>query len=143
VRNRLKVAASVVCLAACALIGILWVISYWRAFTLLAPSGHCFVAVEGRCSVSKAFCEYVNFDGPNLEHYATHKLHGWVLDRWTILRAMRIPEDRNIKSFVPFWFPFLLVASLAIAPWLRWRFGIRTLMLVITVWAVSLGLLAM
>lgn len=129
--------------AAIALISLLWPISYWRAYALLAPTGHCFVAVEGQWSVSKAFWEYATFDGPNLEHYDAYVLHGWAVDSWTIIKPTRIPEDRNLESFVPFWFPFLLAESLAIAPWLKWRFGIRTLLLVITVWAVLFGLMAM
>ena len=43
---------------------------------------------------------------------------------------------------IPQWFPVLLFATLATAPWIRWskRFSLRTLLIATTLVAVVLGL---
>ena len=45
------------------------------------------------------------------------------------------------KGEIPYWFLTLFSAALAAAPWLRWRFSLRTLLLAITLIAVVLGLI--
>lgn len=46
-----------------------------------------------------------------------------------------------IAAFViPCWFPTLVSVALATAPWLRWRFSLRTLLIATTLLAVVLGL---
>jgi hypothetical protein len=42
---------------------------------------------------------------------------------------------------VPHWFAVVLFATLATLPWIRWRFTIRTLLIVTTLVAVVLGLI--
>jgi hypothetical protein len=49
--------------------------------------------------------------------------------------------DVQFVSF-PHWFLALLSAAFATAPWLRWRFSIRTLLIAMTLVAVALGLIA-
>jgi hypothetical protein len=39
----------------------------------------------------------------------------------------------------PHWLPILLSAALVAAPWLRWRFSLRTLLIATTLVAVVLG----
>jgi len=45
--------------------------------------------------------------------------------------------------FFPYWFPTLLaaVAAVATAPWLRWQFSLRTLLIATTLVAVVLGVI--
>jgi hypothetical protein len=43
---------------------------------------------------------------------------------------------------VPYWFAFCWMALLAAAPWLRWRYSTRTLLLLMTMAAMGLGTLA-
>ena len=43
---------------------------------------------------------------------------------------------------LPHWFDILFVASIAAAPWLRWRFSLRTLLIATTLVAAVLGLIA-
>lgn len=43
---------------------------------------------------------------------------------------------------IPQWFPVLLSATLAAAPWIRSRFSFRTLLIAVTLVAVMLGLIA-
>jgi hypothetical protein len=40
----------------------------------------------------------------------------------------------------PHWFAVALVGVIAVAPWLRWRFGLRTLLIATTLIAVGLGI---
>jgi hypothetical protein len=40
----------------------------------------------------------------------------------------------------PFWFLVPLSAAVAVSPWVRWRFGLRTLLIAMAIFAVALGL---
>jgi hypothetical protein len=42
---------------------------------------------------------------------------------------------------VPDWFLVLVSATFAVAPWLRWRFSLRTLLFATTLAALALGLI--
>jgi hypothetical protein len=48
----------------------------------------------------------------------------------------------NLRTSIPHWFPPVLVLALATAPWLRWRFSLRTMLIATTLVAVVLGLVA-
>jgi hypothetical protein len=41
--------------------------------------------------------------------------------------------------YIPYWIPILLTITLAIIPWLRWKFSLRTLLIATTLIAVLLG----
>jgi hypothetical protein len=72
----------------------------------------------------------------------------------THLRTAReaLRESETIPGFVvnrgpgafafriPYWLPVINIAALATAPWLRWHFRLRTLLIATTVMAVVLGL---
>jgi hypothetical protein len=49
---------------------------------------------------------------------------------------------RYSEVIVPFWLLVLPLITLAVAPWLRWRFTLRTLLIATTLVAVVLGLAA-
>ena len=48
----------------------------------------------------------------------------------------------HMRLFSTHWFLVLLSASLGMLPWLRWRFSLRTLLIVATLVAVVLGAIA-
>ena len=53
-------------------------------------------------------------------------------------------ETDEVGSFyvdVPHWFLAILLASIATAPWLRWRFSLRTLLIATTLVAVVLAII--
>ena len=50
-----------------------------------------------------------------------------------------LPQDFVVT--LPFWFAVLLFAGFAVAPWLPWRFSLRTLLIATTLVAVMLGLI--
>jgi hypothetical protein len=45
----------------------------------------------------------------------------------------------DIAFRFPFWFPVVITMALAAAPWLRWRFSLRTLLVATTLVAVGMG----
>jgi hypothetical protein len=50
-------------------------------------------------------------------------------------------SDNGINELkLPHWFPVLVAPTLAVVPWLRWRYSLRTLLIATTVVAVVLGL---
>ena len=52
----------------------------------------------------------------------------------------RTPKVGDVCMF-PFWFPVTLAVVAGAVPWLRWRFGLRTLLIATTLLAVVLGIL--
>jgi hypothetical protein len=73
---------------------------------------------------------------------------GWTDYRLTLERSIgivpgfgaggRVP---NYLLMFPHWFLVLLSAAFATAPWIRWRFSLRTLLIATTLVAVVLGLI--
>jgi hypothetical protein len=49
-------------------------------------------------------------------------------------------EANGFALFIPYWFLTLLAIAFAPLSWLRWRFGLRTLLIATTLVAVVLGL---
>jgi hypothetical protein len=56
------------------------------------------------------------------------------------VRPVGVTHDELI---VPYWFPIAITAMLTAAPWLHWRFSLRTLLIAATLVAVGLGLAVM
>jgi hypothetical protein len=65
-----------------------------------------------------------------------------VLPNWSVLgfRSFNSPNGRGTSLTIPHWFPVVILAALAAAPWLRWTFSLRTLLIATTLIAVVLGL---
>ena len=79
----------------------------------------------------------------------SHFGFGWALrtfkpDKFGDTSTSRFTWD-NSRGFkrigVPHWFAVLAVTSLAVGPWIRWRFSLRTLLIATTLIAVVLGLI--
>jgi hypothetical protein len=60
---------------------------------------------------------------------------------WRIARGHFHYDAGNSNAAVPFWFLVAVAAALSIAPWLRFRFSLRTLLIAMTLFAVVLGLI--
>jgi len=134
----LKTAASLLSLSLCAALIVLWVRSYRTAYSLKAPIGQGVVVMEGRCWFDDAIWEYV-LQAPYLEGYAGYQRAGWTLNIWTITSPTIVPSD--INGATPIWLAVLVSAALVSAPWVRWRYRIRTLLLATTGIAAWLGFL--
>ncbi len=137
--RKLRIAWSVMWGIAALLLIAMWVRSSWFVdivFVPIIPKNHFFVeSYRGRAHVTSALSK------PN--------------DHWNYFqyRSDAAFEDGVAWSFVPvsdplaegvifaFW-PFGIgTALLSIAPWLRWQFSLRTLLIATTLVAVGLGLI--
>ena len=52
-------------------------------------------------------------------------------------------KDGMYYLFLPHWLLVLLTATLAVVPWIKWRFSLRTLLIATTLVAVVLGIIVM
>jgi hypothetical protein len=138
--RKLRIAWSIVCATACALLIALWVRSYWhndvvsktrydRFFSCLGSDGGTIYVVLGRLQVSgpttgkHSPCQYHNNAASGI-----HPGFAW----------RRLKLGLSIVH-VPHWFFLLLATVLAAAPWIPWRFSFRTMLVAMTVVAALLG----
>ena len=138
----LRIAFSATCLIACVLLIALWMRSYWwmdriEGMTLQGAK----VTQIFKCSSLRGQITVVAV--PTLRSI-------WSANLW---RQRPFPAERcegepygvlgfysdEIHRSVPHWFPFTVVAILSVAPWIRWRFSLRTLLIATTLVGVILG----
>jgi hypothetical protein len=53
----------------------------------------------------------------------------------------RVPSEDSVFFVFPYWFPVMLAGVIAAAPWLHWRFSLRTLLAGMALLAFILGLI--
>lgn len=136
----LRIAFSVVCIAACLAIVALWVRSYSsREYFLKPVSNKHMIVVESASG-------RVMLDFFESGHYGAY--WGGVIEDWR-----EANRDLGIAGFAyaaapwhttyraPHWFLVMLFAALATIPWLHFskRFSLRTLLVAMTLAAVGLG----
>jgi hypothetical protein len=135
--RKLRIVWSVVCAIACVLLVVLWVRSQYnwdsangpllgKELIVTSRNGGVAVGLSNR-SISKWHVRHLKEPTSPREGYSY---------------ALGFGVNAAIPAiFVPHWFTILLSAFLAIAPWLRWRFSLRTLLIATTIIAVVLGLI--
>jgi hypothetical protein len=148
----LRIAFSATCLIACLLMIALWVRSYWLVDVVEQrwPGRFQFASFGGRVG----FSERSNPD-ISLFRDAMEELDDEVGDVF----AYTVPKDFSMDEFpaicgfgwrddglvatltVPDWFFVMISALCAAAPWFRWRFSLRTLLIATTLVAVVLGII--
>jgi hypothetical protein len=141
--RKLRIAFSATCLIACVLLIVLWVQSYWL--------GDCYsVQIKKTwfsCSDLRGCIVLTCFDATKRSDI--HAGYSWG-------RAPRQRLDNNFpvhfygfyfkKStsglglVVPVWFLMVVSIGCAVAPWLSWRFSLRTLLIATMLLAIVLGL---
>ena len=149
--RKLRIAFSATCLVACVLLIVLWLhtLRYQlRGATWVFNSYYI------------TFCTLMHWMEFEASSYEMVPLRSWYptatfqdnpctpdqlvsaspLRRWRFLRYSG-PDLSRITITVPFWFPMLMMVSRAAAPWLHWRFSLRTLLIATTLVAVVLGLI--
>jgi hypothetical protein len=134
----LRIAFSVTCLIACVLLIVLWVRSYWFHDYLNCPEG-------GGWSGLGTVCVVIH---PSSRETAWHP---WT-QRWSesdtaaLLKFVSPIKWRYHTGYLATWIAYWLLTffafTVAMIPWFKWRFSLRTLLTVMTVLAVALGLLA-
>ncbi len=141
--HKLRITWSVACGIATVLLVVLWVRSYWRydwiSRQLAFDHNLNFASHSGELSLQKGI-EY----GSNIRRKPGSYLYG--SDDFIETRQRTFPlrfeftRDYDYPTIVvPNWFVASLVAAAATVPWIRWRFGLRTLLIATTLVAVILG----
>ncbi len=76
-------------------------------------------------------------------HKSDPRFAGWNYNRNLPLFFISIHdhdfEPRSIFIQFPYWFAILGIGLISVAPWLRWRFNLRMLVIAVTLGAVALG----
>ncbi len=147
--RKLRIAWSVVWGLAAVLLVALWVRSYWWVdeaalgslsdrFIRIASSAGEFAIDEDKVPPAVTF-------PPRWDSLPQMKGHTKLAPdfnepRWAASIGFRwkfVPTAGMI--IIPLWFPTGLFATLAVAPWIRWHFTLRTLLIATTLVAVVLG----
>jgi hypothetical protein len=135
----LRIAWSVEFGILCVLLIALWVRSYWSIDVLTGPD------ISNRLIVLNS-----NSSGITLASYesAHPAISSWRITALSPLTSRRSnflftiakgPQVYGVQ--MPHWFAATLFTALAAAPWIRFRFSLRTLLIVTTLIAVGLGLI--
>jgi hypothetical protein len=128
----LRIAFSVTCLLVCALLIVFWVRSY-RQIDFLRLGGHKILCVGGKIQIDKSWSTRPIPSG----HWQTNP--GDSIETLWKTTEVQVSIDSGIT--VPFWLPTVLAMLFAIgaAPWVPWRFSLRTLLIAMTLIAGVLG----
>jgi hypothetical protein len=158
--RKLRIAWTVVCGLAGAATIALWIHSYWARDFCYVTIGKRFVllqSVGGEVGFSSApwmvdpIAWSVRSDDaqPLLSLWestwsGSNRPNGIDLGwkfRWRKTEAV---AGTAYIATLPHWFPLLLLAALAVLPWtgLKWRFGLRAMLVAVTLVALGLGLVA-
>jgi hypothetical protein len=142
--RKLRIAWSVSWGLACVLLIVLWVRSYWSADTVYMNI--CGAAAFKTESVKGSLFLIHNSNGP--WGISSMSLDEWIsrqdeLQKFAGSFRRRKTSGSAVPIFatIPHWFPVLLFAGFATAPWLSWRFSLRTLLIAMALVAVVLGLI--
>jgi hypothetical protein len=136
--RKLRIAFSATCLIACVLLIVLWVRSYWYAEVIRYPLLGKW-DLSGIGTMRGALVIVVMTDArpanPKRE-YRLLPVRETMPITWT---PRRIPSSYRIEFLIPIWLIVLPLSTLSAAPWIRWRFSLRTLLIATTLVAVVLG----
>jgi hypothetical protein len=136
--RKLKIAFSVVCGIVCLLLIVLWIRSYWwcdiAEGALTRSSGFRIASRKGDVSCRKYPASKAGWGIRSIEMEMLRVRTGWSPPpgfywRWQISPIVQAPHH----------FLLCTVAVLAAAPWVRWRFSLRTLLIATTLVALLLG----
>jgi Na+/glutamate symporter len=138
--RKLRIAWSVACGVVAMLLCVLWVRSYWWAdvvnIDVPTPFAVQFLSALGHSSAAI---------------YESEQGWDWVRVNAELDPAMKDVAQQDCFGFkvrdgdwiilAPHWFLILLAGSIAVIPWLLYRFTLRTLLIATTLVAVVLGLI--
>jgi hypothetical protein len=135
----LRIAVTALSLAACVLLIVLWVRSYWRldilekrigfeTYQISSVKGRIAIAHLDRTQIGKSYLSVVAGDAADWRK-------GGVL-------GFAYYEDGFVTALIaPHWLPALIFAAIAVIPWIlrSLHFSLRTLLVATTLVAVMLG----
>jgi hypothetical protein len=138
----LCIAVTALSLTVCLLVIALWVRSYWWADAIIR--GTISNRTETVIASNHGAIVFGRRVPPASSSLPPEDRWGYLSDKARPVNRHFgwIANNRQIRIQFPTWLPVLLAASLAAAPWIRWRFSLRTLLIVTMLVAVGLGMVA-
>jgi hypothetical protein len=147
--RKLRIAWSVACAVACALLIVLWVRSFWWTDGIMHLNGMreavALSSQGGDLVFEKSSSPYLPDDkGWSVEsmvvgsEFSASPVSGFVWD------YDPDPDQLQLTVAVPDWFALLIIGTLVALPWIRYfklRFSLRSLLFATTLVAVVLGLI--
>jgi hypothetical protein len=133
----LRCTVSVVAFTACLLLGLLWVRSYWQADDIFSMPSH-------RQVVHSMIGSLGFIDSPDgwrfrIESESVVDLtEGLEIDRIRALRWVRLSGRVRVT---PHWFWMVLFGAVGAAPWMRWRFSVRGVLVLMAFLAAMFAIL--
>ena len=136
----------------CVLLIVLWVRSYNNSSSWPSPVAEAgdfaYYSTPGLMIVARApFVKYDRSGDVSHSYFIPHRFQGigggyWIgAQRWGLLGFNGGFWSRwNWVLQVPYWFAVATAVTIAAAPWLHWKFSLRTLQIATTLIAVVLGL---
>jgi hypothetical protein len=137
--RKLRIAWSVVWGVVAALFLVLWVRSYWSFDVLERASSKSYVEVRSNCGAI-----YTDFQNPPPLPPPLGRDPAWMFTVYPASRGLHPTLAAESLFSIPYWSGALVSGLLITAPWtarLRWRFTLRTLLIVTTAVATVLGLI--
>ena len=140
--SNLRIAWSVLCAIACVLLIVLWVRNYWVVDEVTAPVTTQHFITSGSVPGAVAIGWGKGTRNWKIIHPRTQD--------WRDAVGENVPSpvwfgvtrrSGFVVVWMPSWFLILVFATLAAAPWLTWRFSLRTLLIATTLIAMMLGLI--
>jgi hypothetical protein len=148
--RKLRIAWSVWWGIACVLLVVFWVRGYWRyqrhsLDVSIGEYSHSFVlrSYLNRLRI-QYLCEKMRQAKWLIYETEDSEVDPWfAIDReWKYTLGFRHEwVDGGFDTVIPHWFAMCAFVALASAPWLRWHFSLRTLLIAMTLVAVLLGLI--
>jgi hypothetical protein len=113
------------------LLMVMWIRSYWAVDRIERHSktGE-FVLVHWLGNVYVAFNDFTGTPPTPV--------------RWKLQTARKFSpvSDRGVDIGTPYWFLMAFAATIGYLPWVRWRFSLSTLLIVVTLIALLLGMIS-
>jgi hypothetical protein len=136
--RRLRIAWSLLAAAACIWLVAFWVRSFWFVDSLDTADGHRsyyeFASTRGEFTF-RAVGDAAPWDVPlSWHHYVELRLIP------ANILGFHFSFGANDFLMIPYWFVLFITVGMAILPWMRWSFGLRTMLIAVTVIAALLGL---
>jgi hypothetical protein len=139
--RKLRIAFSVGCGMLCLLLIVLWVRSYRERTSkevFVTPTyRYKIYSQDGKLILYK---QQRIFVGVEIMLYDSE----WIFSELATYAGLGVGRDSGGKLYavsIPYWLLTVSTILVTAAPWLRWRFGLRTLLIATTVVAVLLGLI--
>jgi hypothetical protein len=140
--RKLRIAWSVACGIICLLLIVLWVRSYWQAHLLSYWEGAtprwAFGSERGIVGFRRESSGIKPLNLEGLRFYSFRPDHNQPMPGFLGFGYIHSPNNET-RAIVPIWSIALAAIAFVAAPWLRWRFSLRTLLIGITVAAAILG----